>query len=116
MASAVALHSSTTYRVYLIGFVPGFAYLAEVDPRIAAPRRKTPRTVVAPGSVAIAGAQTGVYPTSTPGGWNIIGRTPARPYDATRAQPSLFSPGDLVRFVPIEPAAFHTVASSSVSG
>ena len=80
-------HAAVTYRVYLVGFVPGFAYMAEVDPRIAAPRRSTPRTAVPAGSVAIAGAQTGIYPDVTPGGWNIIGRTPTLPFDPARAEP-----------------------------
>jgi inhibitor of KinA len=94
----VAIHSAGTYRVYLVGFVPGFAYLASVDPQIAAPRRPAPRTAVPSGSVAIAGEQTGVYPSSTPGGWNIIGRTPVKPYDPSRREPFLFKPGDRVRF------------------
>jgi KipI family sensor histidine kinase inhibitor len=102
----IARHTAVTYRVYLVGFVPGFAYMAEVDPRIAAPRRVTPRTVVPAGSVAIAGAQTGIYPDSTPGGWNIIGRTPLRPFDPAREEPSLFKPGDLVRFRPITETEF----------
>ena len=94
----IALHTSRAYRVYMVGFIPGFAYLAEVDPRIARPRRATPRTSVPPGAVAIAGAQTGVYPKATPGGWNIIGRTPLKPYDPERADPFLFQVGDDVRF------------------
>lgn len=111
----VNLHTGREYRVYLIGFVPGFAYMAEVDPRIAAPRRKTPRTAVTAGSVAIAGAQTGVYPAPTPGGWNIIGRTPAELYDARRAEPSLFAPGDRVRFVAITPEEFQAANTPSPS-
>jgi inhibitor of KinA len=94
-------HSAREYRVYLVGFVPGFAYMAEVDATIAAPRRATPRTAVPAGSVAIAGGQTGIYPASTPGGWNIIGRTPVSPYDPRRAEPFLFRPGDRVRFHPV---------------
>ena len=97
----VILHSGREYRVYMVGFVPGFAYMAEVDARIAAPRRQTPRTVVPAGSVAIASGQTGIYPAATPGGWNIIGRTPLKPFDADRAEPLLFQSGDRVRFVPI---------------
>lgn len=97
----IARHADVVYRVYLLGFVPGFAYMAEVDARIAAPRRATPRTAVPPGAVAIAGGQTGVYPSVTPGGWNIIGRTPARPFDRERGEPFLFKPGDRVKFVPI---------------
>jgi KipI family sensor histidine kinase inhibitor len=94
----VARHLAREYRVYLVGFVPGFAYLAEVDPTIAAPRRPTPRPAVPIGSVAIAGGQTGVYPAATPGGWNIIGRTSLAPYDPSRREPFLFHPGDRVRF------------------
>ena len=97
-ADVIARHSAPTYRVYVIGFVPGFAYMATVDPRIAAPRRATPRTAVPPGSVAIAGSQTGIYPAATPGGWNIIGRTPLRPFEAGRTPPFLFKAGDRVRF------------------
>ncbi len=74
-ADVIAAHTGRDYRVYMVGFVPGFAYMAEVEPRIAAPRRSTPRMAVPTGSVAIAGGQTGVYPAATPGGWNIIGRT-----------------------------------------
>lgn len=94
----VSRHAGTLYRVYLLGFVPGFAYLAEVDARIAMPRRSSPRTVVPPGSVAIAGFQTGVYPAATPGGWNIVGRTTVAPHDPNRAEPFLFRVGDAVRF------------------
>jgi inhibitor of KinA len=97
----IALHAGRDYRVYLVGFVPGFAYMAEVDRRIAAPRRASPRTAVPAGSVAIAGGQTGIYPSITPGGWNVIGRTPVKPYDPDRAEPFLFRPGDRVRFHPI---------------
>jgi inhibitor of KinA len=91
-------HVSREYRVYLVGFVPGFAYMAEVDPAIAAPRRASPRTAVPAGSVAIAGGQTGIYPAVTPGGWNIIGRTSLAPYGPWRREPFLFRPGDRVRF------------------
>ena len=106
----VTIHADAVYRVYMLGFVPGFAYMASVDDRIAAPRRATPRTVVPPGSVAIAGKQTGIYPIATPGGWNIVGRTPVKPFDANRQPPSAFRAGDSVRFKPIsrrEYEAFH---------
>ena len=102
----IALHSSRSYRVYMVGFVPGFAYLAEVDPRIARPRRSTPRTAVPACSVAIAGGQTGIYPKTTPGGWNVIGRTRLKPYDPEREEPFLFSVGDEVRFSPMSREAF----------
>jgi inhibitor of KinA len=94
----IGIHAGRDYRVYLVGFVPGFAYMAEVDARIAAPRRPSPRTAVPAGSVAIAGGQTGIYPSVSPGGWNVIGRTPVKPYDPHRAEPFLFRPGDRVRF------------------
>jgi KipI family sensor histidine kinase inhibitor len=98
----IALHSGTSYRVYVVGFVPGFAYMASVDPRIAVPRRSTPRTRVPAGSVAIAAGQTGIYPIETPGGWHVIGRTSVKPYDPARAAPFLFRPGDRVRFHAID--------------
>ena len=107
----VALHTSREYRVYMVGFVPGFAYLAEVDGRIAAPRRATPRTAVPAGAVAIAGGQTGIYPAETPGGWNIVGRTPIKPYDTTRPEPCLLRVGDRVRFVRIPRDEFERSAA-----
>jgi KipI family sensor histidine kinase inhibitor len=91
-------HLALEYRVFVVGFVPGFAYMAPVDPRIAAPRRSSPRLKVPAGSVAVAAGQTGVYPAETPGGWSLIGRCPVRPYDPDRAEPFLFHPGDRVRF------------------
>ena len=96
----VAMHSSRTYRVFMLGFVPGFAYMAAVDERIAMPRLDTPRTRVPAGSVAIAGVQTGIYPSATPGGWRLIGRTSIKAFDPGRATPCLFQAGDRVRFVP----------------
>jgi KipI family sensor histidine kinase inhibitor len=94
-------HASRTYRVYMLGFVPGFAYMGRVDPSIAAPRHRVPRERVPAGSVGIAGAQTGVYPVATPGGWRIIGQTDTVMFDATRATPNFVRPGDFVRFVPV---------------
>jgi KipI family sensor histidine kinase inhibitor len=96
----VSLHSRRTYRVYMLGFVPGFAYMGRVDPAIAAPRHRVPRERVAAGSVGLAGGQTGVYPVDSPGGWQLIGRTSTVMFDAVREPPSLLAPGDLVRFVP----------------
>jgi inhibitor of KinA len=103
----VALHTGRIYRVYMVGFIPGFAYLAEVDSRIAAPRRATPRTAVPAGAVAIAGGQTGIYPAVTPGGWNIIGRTARKPFDPTRSDPFLFEVGAEVRFRAVSRAEFE---------
>jgi inhibitor of KinA len=103
----IALHLSREYRVFVVGFVPGFAYMAPVDPRIAAPRRPSPRLRVPAGSVAVAAGQTGVYPAETPGGWSLIGRCPVKPYDADRAEPFLFHPGDRVRFHRISESAYR---------
>jgi len=102
----VRLHGTATYRVFMLGFVPGFAYLGMVDPRIAMPRRATPRVRVPCGSVGIAGVQTGIYPAETPGGWQLIGRTPVRPFDPSRADPFLMKAGDAVQFYPIDRAEF----------
>jgi KipI family sensor histidine kinase inhibitor len=106
-AQVVVLHTGRVYRVYLVGFIPGFPYMAAVDSRIALPRRASPRQTVPAGSVAIAAGQTGIYPAETPGGWHLIGRTPIRPYDPSRAQPFLFRPGDRVRFHAISPEEYH---------
>lgn len=96
----VDVHAATEYRVFMSGFLPGFAYMGLLDSRIAVPRRSTPRMRVPAGSVAIAGGQTGIYPMDSPGGWHLIGRTAVRPYDPEREHPFLFSAGDTVRFVP----------------
>lgn len=105
-ADVVRAHAETTYRVFMLGFVPGFAYLGIVDPRIAMPRRATPRVRVPAGSVGIAGVQTGVYPGETPGGWQLIGRTPVKPFDPSRDDPFLMKAGDAVRFYPIDRAEY----------
>jgi inhibitor of KinA len=107
----VAIHSSATYRVYVVGFVPGFPYMASVDSRLSLPRRATPRTRVPAGSVAIAAGQTGIYPCETPGGWHLIGRTPLKPYDASKPQPFAFRPGDSVRFHRIDADTFRRDSS-----
>lgn len=95
----VARHLARTYRVYMMGFLPGFAYMGRIDPSIALPRLRVPREHVAAGSVGIAGEQTGVYPIDSPGGWHVIGWTPTTMFDVQRAQPSLLASGNLVRFV-----------------
>jgi inhibitor of KinA len=102
----VRLHTAAIYRVFMLGFVPGFAYLGVVDERIAMSRRATPRVRVPAGSVGIAGGQTGVYPAETPGGWQLIGRTPVKPFDADRADPFLMKAGDRVQFSPIDRAEY----------
>ena len=102
----IALHSGGEYRVYAIGFAPGYAYLGEVDSRIAAPRLSTPRQKVPRGAVAIADRQTAVYPAPSPGGWNLIGRCPVRMFDPDRDPIMPVSVGDRVRFEPIDRARF----------
>jgi len=106
-SDVVALHAGVTYRVYMVGFVPGFAYMASVDSRIAVPRRGTPRTRVPEGSVAIAAGQTAIYPIETPGGWHLIGRTRVKPFDPSRDEPCLFKAGDRVRFHPVDRVEFE---------
>lgn len=96
----VRLHSGTHYTVFVVGFTPGFPYLGILPATLALPRRATPRPLVPAGSVAIAGRQTGIYPAATPGGWHVIGRTDAVPWDPRREPPALLSPGIRVRFVP----------------
>jgi KipI family sensor histidine kinase inhibitor len=98
----IKIHSGTDYLVYMLGFSPGYPYLGGMSERIATPRLKTPRTAVPAGSVALAEKQTGVYPSETPGGWQILGRTPLKFFDAAREQPSLVEPGDYIRFVAID--------------
>jgi KipI family sensor histidine kinase inhibitor len=99
-SDVVELHSATTYEVLFLGFAPGFGYLGFVPAEIASPRRSTPRPRVAAGSVGIAGHQTCVYPSATPGGWNLIGRTSTSMWDAGQTEPALLRPGRRVRFVP----------------
>lgn len=96
----IALHSDREYRVCMMGFIPGFAFLSEVDPLLQHPRHATPRAVVPAGSVGIANWQTGIYGLDSPGGWQIIGRTDLDMFDATRAAPFLVEAGDRIRFVP----------------
>jgi inhibitor of KinA len=95
----VRFHTGCEYTVYMMGFTPGFAYMGRLDERIATPRLETPRVKVAAGSVGIAGAQTGIYPIDSPGGWRLIGRTSLPLFDLTTEPAFLFSPGDRVRFV-----------------
>jgi len=95
----VRLHNAGEYTVYFLGFLPGFAYLGGMDGRLATPRRKEPRLAVPAGSVGIGGEQTGIYPSVSPGGWQLIGRTSLQLFDPARDPPSLLLPGDTVRFV-----------------
>jgi inhibitor of KinA len=102
----VRIHTAGDYLVYMLGFAPGFAYLGGLSPRIATPRRAEPRTMVPAGSVGIGGDQTGVYPLASPGGWQLIGRTPLVLFDAARTPAALLAAGDRVRFRAIAPNEF----------
>jgi antagonist of KipI len=108
----VELHTGADYVVEALGFLPGFGYLAGLPASLATPRRATPRRVVPAGSVGIGGGQTGAYPCASPGGWNLVGSTPARLFDASRPRPALFAVGDRVQFVAIDRAAFDRLQAS----
>jgi len=104
------LHTASKHWVLMVGFSPGQPYIGGLDAKLSVPRRPTPRTVMPAGSVAIANAQTAVYPYETPGGWSIIGRTPLRVFDPLRDPASAFAPGDQVRFVAIQKDEFERLA------
>jgi inhibitor of KinA len=104
--AVVALHTKPVYTVLAVGFLPGFPYLGGLNPKLHSPRLAQPRVAVAAGSVGIGGQQTGIYPIESPGGWNLIGRTPLKLFQAEEADPSLFSVGDRVKFKAITPEEF----------
>jgi len=105
----IRIHSAVPYRIYTIGFAPGFFYLGGLDPRLHTPRMETPRVLVPAGSVGIAEAQTGAYPIDSPGGWRIIGRTPLKLFDSSRPEPFLYKAGDSIRFTPISPETYRRI-------
>jgi inhibitor of KinA len=105
-AEIIQLHTGKTYRVYMIGFLPGFAYMGPVDKKIITPRRSEPRKWVPAGSIGIAGEQTGIYPFDSPGGWQLIGRTPVRIFDPGKREPCFLQPGNQVEFYSIPIAEF----------
>ncbi|WP_394561554.1 5-oxoprolinase subunit PxpB [Aquipseudomonas alcaligenes] len=107
IAQVIELHAGREYRVGAIGFAPGFAYLGELDERLALPRRATPRTRVTAGSLAIAERQTAIYPQASPGGWHLLGLCPWRLFEATRTPPCPLELGDRVRFVPVDEATYR---------
>lgn len=112
----IQIHASGQYRIFMLGFTPGFPYLGGMDDRIATPRLATPRTKIHAGSVGIAGSQTGVYPIDSPGGWQIIGRTPLALYDPERAEPILLKAGELIKFIPIDQETFDLLSSEASKG
>ena len=114
--AVVGLHAAPVYRIHLLGFTPGFPYLGGLDPALTVPRLEMPRSRIPPGSVAIGGGQTGVYPIESPGGWRLVGRTPLKLFDPLRPHPFLLAAGDGLRFVPISPAAFEAAAERVAAG
>jgi inhibitor of KinA len=117
-AEVIGLHAGPVYRVYLLGFTPGFPYLGGMSPRLACPRLASPRARIPAGSVGIAGEQTGIYPVESPGGWRLVGRTPLRLFDpAPRAgRPFLLAAGDGLRFVPVDRAELERVGRAVAAG
>ncbi|MDR2144189.1 MAG: 5-oxoprolinase subunit PxpB [Treponema sp.] len=111
----IARHTAPLYRIYMLGFLPGFPYLGGLDPALETPRLETPRTKIPAGSVGIGGAQTGIYPLESPGGWRIIGRTPLKPYDPERAEPFLYRAGDSIRFYPVSRDQYDRIANNSIA-
>lgn len=105
----IAIHSAPEYLIYMLGFTPGYCYLGGMDERIATPRLKTPRVRIPAGSVAIAGLQTGIYSVESPGGWQIIGRTPWKLYDAHREPPIPYEAGQRLKFYPIDQAEYDRI-------
>jgi inhibitor of KinA len=115
-SDVIRLHTSVTYRVYMLGFLPGQAYLGDLPPALHLPRRQTPRTAVPPGSVAIATSLATVYPLESPGGWHLIGRCPVRMFDATAAAPVLLAPADVVQFRAIDAAELKVITRAIEAG
>lgn len=107
MESIIDLHTSIAYRVYMIGFIPGFPYMGTLPTALEVPRKQTPSMNIPAGSVAIAGKQTGIYPAEVPGGWQVIGRTPLRMFDPSASPCSFLNAGDIVQFKPITLEAFN---------
>lgn len=112
----IELHSGRDYLIYMLGFLPGFAYLGGLDSRLFTPRLEIPRTRIPAGSVGIGGEQTGIYPLDSPGGWRLIGRTPLRPYDPDRSDPILYRAGDSIRFFPVSRAEYEGIAHQVEKG
>lgn len=112
VAEVAALHASTRYHVYMIGFVPGYPYMGDLPPKLRLPRRPDPRTRVPPGSLAIATGMTAIYPHESPGGWHLIGTSPLRFFDPERAKGALLEPGDAVKFHAVKADEFSRIRSA----
>jgi len=114
--AVVDLHAGGEYVVFMLGFMPGFPYLGGLPARIATPRLASPRTLVPAGSVGIAGSQTGIYPTASPGGWRLIGRTPVRLFDPRLPHPALLEAGDRLRFLPVSEPQYEAITRKVEAG
>ena len=112
----IKIHSGRDYLIYMLGFLPGFTYLGGLDERIHTPRLATPRVRIAAGSVGIGGSQTGIYPMDSPGGWQLMGMTPVKTYDANREVPILVEAGDYIRFVPVSEEEYLSIKAQVESG
>lgn len=109
LEEVIKIHTSRSYLIYMIGFTPGFPYLGGMNDKIAAPRLQTPRTKIPAGSVGIAGNQTGIYPIESPGGWQLIGKTPVKLYDPYREEPVLLNAGDYIKFIQIDEKEYKRI-------
>lgn len=112
----VELHTSRNYLIYMLGFLPGFAYLGGLDERLYTPRLKSPRQEIFAGAVGIGGEQTGIYPVPSPGGWQLIGRTPVRVYDKEKESPVLYKAGDYIRFYSISADEYYEIEKAVENG
>lgn len=112
----INIHSGKDYLIDMLGFLPGFAYLGGLDVRLHTPRLAKPRTKIPAGSVGIGGAQTGIYPLASPGGWQIIGKSPVSTYDPNRTPPILYEAGDYLRFTPITPEQYDLIKAQIAAG
>ena len=112
----IRLHTSEEYLIYMLGFIAGFPYLGGMNKKIATPRLKSPRVKIEGGSVGIAGEQTGIYPVASPGGWQLIGRTPVKLYDADREKPVLLEAGQYIKFRPVTEEEYKEIEEQAAAG